>query len=431
MSELDDLPIVTGTERPDAIDISALRSISGRVTYDPGLANTAMTKSAISYIDGERSTLRYRGINIEELAAQSSFLETAFLLIHGDLPAQSVLESFVENIRIHTLLREDMRPLFDAFPRDAHPMAILGAATTALSTFYQDHYDPLSADDVEVNTYRLIAKLPTVAAFAYKRSIGQPYIYPRNDLDYASNFLHMMFAVPPEPYFVSPAWSRALDTLLLLHADHGQNCSTTTVRIAGSSRVNVFGAMAAGISALWGPLHGGANQSVVEMLQAIQASGASLDSVLSRAKDPHDSFRLSGFGHRVYRSYDPRAMVVKGIAHEIVAERSGGDPLIDIALTLEQAVLEDSYFVERNLYPNVDFYSGIVYRAMGIPLDMFPVLFAIGRLPGWIAQWREMMADEQTRIGRPRQVYVGPGQRRYRPIGERTDARAKAGSTRG
>lgn len=424
MSELDSLPIVTGTEKPDGIDISSLRSVSGRVTYDPGLANTAMTKSSISYIDGERSILRYRGIDIEELAAESGFLEASFLLIYGDLPTEDRLDAFLTSVRVHTLLREDMRPLFDAFPPDAHPMAILAAATTALSTFYQDHYDPLNADDVEVNTYRLIAKLPTVAAFAYKRSIGQPYIYPRNDLDYASNFLHMMFAVPAEDYFVDPTWSRALDTLLLLHADHGQNCSTTTVRIAGSSRVNVFGAMAAGISALWGPLHGGANQSVVEMLEAIKVSGLGIEAVLRRAKDPEDSFRLSGFGHRVYRSYDPRAMVVKGMAHEVVEKRLGRDPLLDIALTLEEAVLEDSYFIERNLYPNVDFYSGIVYRAMGIPLNMFPVLFAIGRLPGWIAQWREMMSDETSRIGRPRQIYIGPSQRSYRPISERGSADA-------
>jgi citrate synthase len=412
-------PVIVGTENEHGLDISKLRSATGLVTFDPGYANTGSTKSAITYLDGEAGVLRYRGYPIEQLAERSSFLETAYLIIHGELPTTDNLAGFRQQITHHTLLREDMRPLFDAFPRDAHPMAILSAATSAMSTFYQDHYDPLNPADVEVSTYRLMAKLPTVAAWAYKKSIGQPYVYPNNALGYAENFLNMMFAVPAEPYEVDPDVSQALTMLFILHAEHEQNCSTSTVRLVGSSQVNVYAAIAAGIAALWGPLHGGANQAVVEMLEQICADEGDTSSFIARAKDRDDPFRLMGFGHRVYKNYDPRAKILKATADRVITKLVGGDPLFEVARELEDAALSDDYFIERKLYPNVDFYSGLIYRAMGLPLNMFPVLFALGRLPGWIAQWKEMIEDPDTRIGRPRQIYTGPTEREYVPIDQR------------
>ncbi len=412
-------PVIVGTENEHGLDISKLRSATGLVTFDPGYANTGSTKSAITYLDGEAGVLRYRGYPIEQLAERSSFLETAYLIIHGELPTTDDLAGFRQQITHHTLLREDMRPLFDAFPREAHPMAILSAATSAMSTFYQDHYDPLDPADVEVSTYRLMAKLPTVAAWAYKKSIGQPYVYPNNALGYAENFLNMMFAVPAEPYEVDPDVSQALTMLFILHAEHEQNCSTSTVRLVGSSQVNVYAAIAAGIAALWGPLHGGANQAVVEMLEQICADEGDTSSFIARAKDRDDPFRLMGFGHRVYKNYDPRAKILKATADRVITKLVGGDPLFEVARELEDAALSDDYFIERKLYPNVDFYSGLIYRAMGLPLNMFPVLFALGRLPGWIAQWKEMIEDPDTRIGRPRQIYTGPTEREYVPIDQR------------
>ena len=412
-------PIVEGTEQERGLDIAKLRSSTGLITYDPGYANTGAAQSAITYLDGEAGILRYRGYPIDQLAEHSDFLETSYLLIYGELPTRDELEGFRTQITHHTLLREDMRPLFDAFPRDAHPMAILSAATSALSTWYQDHYDPFDADDVEVSIYRLMAKLPTVAAWAYKKSVGQPYVYPSNDMGYAENFLHMMFAVPAESYEVDPDIAQALTLLLVLHADHEQNASTSTVRLVGSTHANLFASIAAGITALWGPLHGGANQAVVEMLMQIRDADGDTSSFIKRAKDKNDSFRLMGFGHRVYKNYDPRAKIIKETADKIIGKLVGDDPLFEVARELEEAALSDDYFVERKLYPNVDFYSGLIYRAMGLPLNMFPVLFALGRLPGWIAQWKEMIEDSETRIGRPRQIYIGATERDYVPPAER------------
>ena len=411
--------VITGTEQEQAIDVRRLRAETGLITYDPGYANTGSVKSEITYIDGENGILRHRGYPIEQLCERSNFVETSYLLIYGELPTRTQLDEFREAITRHTLLREDMKPFFDAFPRDAHPMAILSAGTSALSTFYQDQQDPLDPHDVEVSTYRLMAKLPTVAAFAYKRSIGQPYIYPRNDLEFAENFLHMMFAVPAEPYEVDPDIARALTELLILHADHEQNCSASTVRLVGSSQANLFASVSAGINALWGPLHGGANQRVVEMLAEIRDADGDTSDFIRRAKDPDDPFRLMGFGHRVYKNYDPRARIIKDTADRVIRKLAGNDPLFEIAQELEETALNDDYFVERKLYPNVDFYSGLIYRAMRLPIDMYPVLFALGRLPGWIAQWREMHADPDNRIGRPRQIYTGENLRDYVPIEER------------
>ena len=412
-------PVVEGSEHERGVDVGKLRAATGLITYDPGYANTGAAKSAITYLDGEAGILRYRGYNIDQLAQHSDFIETSYLLIYGELPTAQQLDGFREQITHHTLLREDMRPLFDAFPRDAHPMAILSAATSALSTFYQDHYDPFDPDDVEVSIYRLMAKLPTVAAWSYKKSVGQPYVYPQNDMGFAENFMHMMFAVPAEPYEVDPDVAAALTLLLVLHADHEQNASTSTVRLVGSTHANLFASIAAGITALWGPLHGGANQAVVEMLMKIRDADGDTSSFIARAKDKDDSFRLMGFGHRVYKNYDPRAKIIKETADKIIGRLVGDDPLFEVARELEEAALSDDYFIERKLYPNVDFYSGLIYRAMGLPLNMFPVLFALGRLPGWIAQWKEMIEDSETRIGRPRQIYTGATERDYVPIDQR------------
>ena len=413
-------PVIVGSEQERGLDISKLRNSTGLITYDPGYGSTGSARSAITYIDGDVGILRYRGYGIEELAEKSTFIETSYLLIHGELPTAAQLDAFHQQIIHHTLLREDMRPLFDAFPRDAHPMAILSAATSALSTFYQDHYDPLDPDDIEVSTYRLMAKLPTVAAWSYKKSVGQPYVYPQNSLEYAENFLNMMFAVPAETYEVDPVVSRALTQLLILHADHEQNASTSTVRLVGSTHVNIYAAIAAGIAALWGPRHGGANQEVIEMLEEIRDAEGNTASFIARAKDRNDPFRLMGFGHRVYKNYDPRATIIKRTADDVINRLVGDDPLFEIARELEEVALNEDYFIEKKLYPNVDFYSGLIYRAMGLPLNMFPVLFALGRLPGWIAQWREMIDDPETRIGRPRQIYTGATEREYVALEDRS-----------
>jgi citrate synthase len=414
-----DLPIRYATEGQPAIDIGSLLKDAHVVTYDYGYANTAPTRSEITFLDGEAGVLRYRGYPIEELAERSTFLETAYLLIYGELPTAEQLATWTTAITRHTLLHEEFRRFFEAFPTDAHPMGILGAAVAALSTFYQTSEDPSDADDVEISTIRLIAKMPTIAAYAYKTSIGQPFVYPDNSLDYESDFLRLMFGVPTEPYVVDPDVARALRILLILHADHEQNCSTSTVRLVGSSHANLYASISAGISALWGPLHGGANQEVVEMLERIAADGGDVSRAVERAKDKNDPFRLMGFGHRVYKNYDPRARIIKQAADTILAKMGADDELLRIAKELEAVALADPYFIDHKLYPNVDFYSGLIYRALGFPVGMFTVLFAIGRLPGWIAQWREMMTDPDSRIGRPRQLYVGPTQRAYIPVAER------------
>jgi len=406
-----EFPVVPAVEGTDGIDFSSLRAETGLVSLDYGFANTAATKSGVSFVDGIAGELRYRGYPIEQLAERSTFLEVAYLLFHGDLPSPKQLEEYRSEITRHTLLNEEMRRLFDAFPRNAHPMAILASATNAMATFYPDFHNPIDPYAVEQSALRLVAKLPTVAALAYKKSTGQPYVYPRNDLDYVSNFLHMMFALPVEEYVIDPTVARALDVLLILHADHSQNCSTSTVRLVGSAQANLFTSVASGMSALWGPLHGGANQQVVEMLQRINDDGGDCAKYIAKAKDRDDPFRLWGFGHRVYKNYDPRARLLKDHAYEVIARLGADDPLLDIALKLEEAALADDYFIERKLYPNVDFYSGLMFRALGFPVGMFTVLFAIGRLPGWIAQWREMTEDPETKIGRPRQVYIGHAKR--------------------
>jgi citrate synthase len=405
------LDIVQATEDPAGLDISSLLNTTGHVTLDSGFMNTASCSSAITYIDGDAGILRYRGYPIEELAEHKTFLEVSYLLIYGELPSDAQLADFTDSIRIHTLLHEDMKQFFDGFPRDAHPMAVLSSGVSALSTFYQDSLDPFDADEVEISTVRLLAKVPTIASYAYKKAIGQPFLYPDNRLGYVENFLQMTFGVPAQPYNVDPEMARILDMLFVLHADHEQNCSTSTVRLVGSSQANLFASVSAGVNALFGPLHGGANQAVLEMLQQIQAEGGDVQDFVRRVKDKQDGVKLMGFGHRVYKNYDPRAAVVKAAADDILAQLGKEDPLLDLARQLEEIALSDDYFVERKLYPNVDFYTGIIYNAMGFPTRMFTVLFALGRLPGWIAQWREMMADPATKLGRPRQVYVGRTER--------------------
>jgi len=413
------LRVHTATEGQSAVDIATLLKDAKLTTLDYGFANTAATRSAITYLDGDAGILRYRGYPIEQLAEQSTFLEVAYLLIYGELPTEEQLATWTTSIRRHTLLHEEFRRFFDGFPMDAHPMGILASAVAALSTFYQGSDDPMDPADVEISTIRLIAKMPTIAAYAYKKSIGQPFVYPDNSLDYESNFLRMMFAVPAEPYVGDAEVAAALRVLLILHADHEQNCSTSTVRLVGSSHANLYASISAGISALWGPLHGGANQEVLEMLEQIRMDGGDVSRAVARAKDKDDPFRLMGFGHRVYKNYDPRARIIKAAADTILAKMGADDELLRIARELEEVALRDPYFVERKLYPNVDFYSGLIYRALGFPSGMFTVLFAIGRLPGWIAQWREMMTDADSRIGRPRQLYVGKGERAYVPMQER------------
>ncbi|GIV60557.1 citrate synthase [Rhodocaloribacter litoris] len=408
-----ELPLVVGTEGEVGIDIRKLRATTGAITLDPGYGNTGSCESAITFINGEEGILRYRGYGIEELTEKSSFLEVAYLLIEGELPTKAQLDRFRHRLTYHSLLHEDMKKFFEGFPPSAHPMSVLSTIIASLSAYYPENNDPA---DVELNIIRLIAKIKTIAAFAYKKSIGQPYIYPRNDLSYTGDFLHMMFAVPSETYEVDPLVENTLDKLLILHADHEQNCSTSTVRMVGSSGASLFAAISAGVSALSGPLHGGANQAVINMLERIRQDGANYRKYVEMAKDKESGFRLMGFGHRVYKNFDPRARVIKAAADQVLERLGVDDPLLDIAKQLERVALEDDYFIERKLYPNVDFYSGILYRAMGIPTNMFTVMFAMGRLPGWIAQWKEMHNDPNTRIYRPRQIYVGPNARPYVPI---------------
>jgi citrate synthase len=414
-----ELPVIEGTEGEVGVDISRLRSELGLVTLDWGFANTAERQSQVSFIDGEEGILRYRGYPIEQLAENARFLEVAYLLQYGELPTKAEFEEYTATITRHTLLREDVKHLFEAFPHKAHPMQILASATSALATYYPDALDPRDWESVDVSSHRLIAKVPTMIAWSYKYSVHQPYIYPDNELSYASNFLRMMFSVPAEDYLADPVVAKALNMLLVLHADHGQNCSSSAVRLVGSGQANIFSAISAGIHALSGPLHGGANQAVLEMLEQIVASGDDVDTVVKRAKDPDDPFRLMGFGHRVYKNFDPRAKIIKKSAEDVLDALGVDDPLLDLAMQLEDIALSDDYFVERKLYPNVDFYSGIIYRAMGFPTEMFTVLFALGRLPGWIAQWRELAADPQAKIFRPRQVYSGATERDFVPMSER------------
>jgi citrate synthase len=414
------LPVTPAVQGPGGIGIGKLLAETGYVTYDPGYVNTASCASAITYIDGDAGILRYRGYPIDQLARQSSFLEVSYLLIYGELPSATQLHEFAEQIRIHTLLHEDLRRFFDGFPRDAHPMPVLSSAVSALSTFYQDSLDPFDAAQVEISTVRLLAKLPTIASYAYKKSIGQPFLYPDNSLGYVENFLRLTFGLPTKPYEVDPVLARVLDTLFVLHADHEQNCSTSTVRMVGSAQANLFASVSAGVNALFGPLHGGAAQAVPEMLERILADGGDVQAFVRRVKNRDEHVRLMGFGHRVYKNYDPRAAIVKQAAQEVINRLATPDPLLDIALQLEEIALADDFFVSRKLYPNVDFYTGLIYKAMGFPTRMFAVLFALGRLPGWIAQWREMMADPANKLGRPRQVYVGADERAYQPISERS-----------
>ena len=410
---------VPATVGASGYDVSALLKETGHITLDHGFMNTASCESAITYIDGDKGILRYRGYPIEQLAEKSTFLETSYLLIYGHLPSPSELSKFTEDIGMHTMVHEDLRRFFDGFPRDAHPMPVLSSAVSALSTFYQDSLDPFDARQVEISTIRLMAKIPTLAAYAYKKTIGQPSRYPDNSLDYVSNFMNMTFGVPAEPYEVNPAIVKALDMLFILHADHEQNCSTSTVRMVGSSHANLFASVSAGINALFGPLHGGANQAVLEMLEEIQSSGDTVQQFIQRVKNREEGVKLMGFGHRVYKSYDPRAAIVRKHAHEILTMLGVQDPLFDIARELEEAALNDEFFIERKLYPNVDFYTGLIYRAIGFPTRMFTVLFAIGRVPGWIAQWQEMITDPDTKIGRPRQVYIGEAERGYVDLAKR------------
>ena len=407
------LPRIQVVEGNEGYDVSKLLKQTGAVAFDPGFMNTAATTSAITYIDGDAGVLRYRGYPIEQLAQHSSFLEVSYLLIYGNLPTAIELETFDQRIRHHTLLHEELKGFFSGFPRDAHPMPVLSSAVSALSTFYQDSLDPFNAEQVEVSTYRLLAKMPVIAAYALKKSIGQPMLYPDNSHNLVENFLRLSFGLPAEQYEVDPVVAKALDLLLILHADHEQNCSTSTVRLVGSSNANLFASVSAGINALFGPAHGGANEAVLKMLRQIQADGTKPEDYMEKVKNKEDGVRLMGFGHRVYKNYDPRAKIVKATAHEILTKLGGNDELLEIALRLEEKALNDDYFIQRKLYPNVDFYTGLIYKAMGFPEKMFTVLFAIGRLPGWIAQWREMISDPNTKIGRPRQLYIGEPERNY------------------
>lgn len=404
---------IDSTEGNGAFDAAGLLKETGRVAYDPGFMNTANAKSAITYIDGDEGILRYRGYPIDELAEKSNFVETAFLLIYGNLPSASEYEEFETMIRRHTMVHEDFKTFFDGFPRDAHPMAVLAASVSAMSTFYSDSLDPFDDRQVEISTFRLLSKVPTLAAYAFKKSKGEPFMYPQNKLNYAENLLQMCFGFPTEEYEVDPVMAKALDTLLLLHADHEQNCSASTVRLVGSAHANIFTSISAGINALYGPLHGGANEAVLNMLRKIQAEGIEPEQFMEKVKNKEDGIRLMGFGHRVYKNYDPRARIIKKTADEVLEQMGGNNELLDIARRLEEKALADDYFIERKLYPNVDFYTGMIYKAMGFPEEMFTVLFALGRMPGWIAQWREMIQDPETKIGRPRQVYIGEGLRHY------------------
>lgn len=411
-----DLASTTGTEGETCIDITKLRDKTGVISMDSGYGNTGSCFSSITFIDGEKGILRYRGYPIEDLAKNSNFIEVSYLLIYGHLPSRKELEQFQFNLTHHTLIHEDMKKFFEGFPPSAHPMGILSAMVSSLSAYYPDAYNP---EHYDLNIIRLLAKLKTIAAFSYKKSIGQPFIYPRNDLRFSADMIHMMFAVPSEEYEVPKVLEDALDLLLILHADHEQNCSTSTVRMVGSSNANLFATMSAGICALWGPLHGGANQEVIEMLEHIKKDGGDYKKYINYAKDKESNFKLMGFGHRVYKNFDPRAQILKGSADKVLNLLGINDPLLEIAKNLEEAALKDPYFIEKKLYPNVDFYSGIIYRAMGIPTNMFTVMFALGRLPGWLAQWKEMKETPGIRISRPRQIYTGSAKREYVPINKR------------
>ncbi|MCG8584614.1 MAG: citrate synthase [Pirellulales bacterium] len=414
-----DLPMIVGTEDEVGICISKLRASTGAITLDHGYVNTGSTDSAITFLNGEQGILRYRGYPIEVLARECNFVEVSYLLIYGELPTQAQFDEFNESLRQHTMLHEDIRNFYKGFPRDAHPMAICSSVVAALSTFYQDSLDPKDPRQVEICVHRLMAKLPTIAAYAYKKSMGQPFIYPRNELSYCENFLRMMFAVPTGEFKADPDHVAALNMLMIVHADHEQNCSTSTVRMVGSSDANLFASISAGIGALWGPLHGGANQACVEMLEAIAADGGNVKKYVDMAKDKDHDYRLMGFGHRVYKNFDPRALLIKDACEILLAKLDLHDPIFEIAQQLEEVALSDSYFIERKLYPNVDFYSGVIYRALGIPVPMFTVLFAMGRLPGWIAHWMEMHASPDKRICRPRQIYTGPNERDFVPMDQR------------
>lgn len=414
-----ELPVVTGTEEEKALDIASFRGQSGYVTLDLGFKNTGSTLSSITFLDGEQGILRYRGYPIEQLAEKSTFLEVAYLLIHGSLPTQQELDTFSSTIRVHTLVHEDMMKFFDGYPSNAHPMGMLASMVCSLSAFYPESLDPSrNTEALNLSVIRVLAKMPTLAAGIFKKQVGHPIVYPTNSLDYVSNFMKMTFGHVTEDYAVDHVVVDTMNKLLILHADHEQNCSTSTVRLVGSSQANIYASIAAGITALWGPLHGGANQAVIEMLENIKADGGDASKWLDKAKDKNDPFRLMGFGHRVYKNYDPRAKIIKQAADKVLDKLGIDDPVLDIAKKLEEAALSDDYFVERKLYPNVDFYSGIIYRAIGFPTNMFTVLFALGRLPGWIAQWKEML-DHKHPIGRPRQIYTGEAARDYVPIDQR------------
>ncbi|MCC5920120.1 MAG: citrate synthase [Cyclobacteriaceae bacterium] len=414
-----ELPIIEGTENEKAIDISKLRGQSGIITMDPGFKNTGSTQSSITFLNGEEGILRYRGYDIADLAENSNFLEVSYLLIYGALPTQEQYDKFQQEVTTHTMVHEDIKNILDGFPSISHPMGVLSSLICSLTAFYPNSLNPnRSKSEIDLSIIRLLAKLPTLAAWSYKHKIGHPVNYPDNSLDYTSRFLKMMFGLPAEQYEVDPVVAKALDQLLILHADHEQNCSTSTVRVVGSSHASIYASISAGINALWGPLHGGANQAVIEMLEEIKADGGDTKKFLDKAKDKNDPFRLMGFGHRVYKNFDPRAKIIKKAADDVLAKLGVNDPILDIAKGLEEAALNDDYFVERKLYPNVDFYSGIIYRAMGIPTEMFTVMFAMGRLPGWIAQWKEMRENNEP-IGRPRQIYTGENERPYVPMNKR------------
>ncbi|UPT67374.1 MAG: citrate synthase [Sphingobacteriales bacterium JAD_PAG50586_3] len=413
------LPVIVGTENEKAIDITKLRDQTGYITLDSGYKNTGATTSAVTFLDGEEGILRYRGYPIEQLAEKSTFTEVSYLLVYGKLPTKTELEKFNSDISRHTLVHEDMKRFYEAYPSKAHPMGVVASVVCSLSTFYpENNKTKRTSAEIDLTVHRLLAKFPTIAAWAYKNSIGHPIMYPKNSNDYVENFLYMMFANPSEEYEIDPVVVNALDKLLILHADHEQNCSASTVRMVGSSKANLYASIAAGTIALWGPLHGGANQEVIEMLDMIHEDGGNVDKWVEKAKDKNDSFRLMGFGHRVYKNFDPRAKIIKQACDQLLNKLGVHDDILDIAKKLEEVALRDPYFVERKLYPNVDFYSGIIYRAMGIPTEMFTVMFALGRLPGWIAQWKEMIANGEP-IGRPRQIYVGEGLRDYVNIGDR------------
>ena len=414
-----ELPIIEGSFGEKAIDIGNLRKETGLITFDPGYMSTGSCKSAITFLDGEKGILLYRGIPIDQLAEKSTFIETSYLLIYGSLPTSQQLSEFNHHIIHHSMVHESIKNFYDGFPINSHPMAVCSAVVGSLSTFYQNELSVRDDQEVEIAIHRLLAKLPTIAAYSYKKSIGQPLPYPDNSLDYSTNFLKMMFATPCESYDVDPITAKALEVLLILHADHEQNCSTSSVRLVGSSMCNLFASVSAAIYALWGPLHGGANQAVIEMLETIYSDGGDIQKYVEKAKDPKDSFRLMGFGHRVYKNFDPRSKIIKTMAHKVLENSTKSEPLLEIALKLEEIALKDEYFIEKKLYPNVDFYSGLIYKALNFPVNMFPVMFAMGRLPGWIAQWKELQEDNDFRIGRPRQIYIGKQTQNYVDINNR------------